>query len=88
MQISAEPKGWSDAEVEHLLDTTDDILVDTGNIEQVLMNQEYLQQYIPSILSTTVLIVTALYALVFLTSVRIGWSISPYFLPTPKDLAP
>lgn len=85
MQIAAEPRGWSDAEVDQLLNTVDDILDDTHSIEQLLMNHEYLQQ---SILSINLLLVTAIYALVFLSALRIGWSISPYFLPTPKDLAP
>lgn len=85
MQLQQEPKGWTEADIDHLLGTVDDILVDTGNIEQLLSNQEYLQQ---SILSVTIVMITAIYALVFLASIRIGWSISPYFLPTPKDLAP
>ena len=85
MQIQSEPKGWSDAEVDELLQTTADILVETQNIDQMLQNIEYLNNYNNSMV---ILAITVLYALVFLFSINIGWYISPYFLPAPKDLAP
>ena len=85
MQITAEPKGWSDAEVDELLQTTADILIDTGNIDQQLMNIEYLANYTNTLM---IVAITAIYGLIFLLSVQIGWTISHYFLPSPKEIAP
>ena len=49
------------------------------------MNIEFLNNYTNSLL---IVAITAIYALVFLLSIKLGWSISPYFLPTPRDIAP
>jgi hypothetical protein len=85
MQISAEPKGWSDAEVDQLLATTASIDTKLDDLHQTHLNTE-----IATLNATAAAVATtvAIYALVMLASIRIGWSISPYFLPAPKDLAP
>ncbi|MBO6740636.1 MAG: hypothetical protein JJ916_12345 [Phycisphaerales bacterium] len=85
MQISAEPKGWSDAEVDELLDSVASIDAKLNVIEQTQLNSEL------ALVNSTVAAVavtTAVYAIVLLISIYIGWTISHYFLPSPKDIAP
>lgn len=85
MQITQEPKGWSDAEVDELLNSVASIDAKLTVIEQTQLNSEL------ALVNTTVAavaITTAMYAVVLLISIYIGWVISHYFVPTPKDLAP
>lgn len=83
MQIQSEPKGWSDAEVDQLLASVDSIDDIMHGIEQNQANQELALNILTE---TSFALTTAVFAIVLLISIKIGYEISHYFLPSPRDI--
>lgn len=85
MQIQQQPTDtWSDQEVNQLLTMVGTIDAKLNTIEQNTINTEIAAV---NLTIATVAITTAIYAIVFLLSIKIGYMISHYFLPSPKDIA-
>ena len=85
MQIQQQPVDtWSDQEVSQLLSMVGQINTKITQIEQNTIN---IDETSLNIAIGAVAVTTAVYALVFLASIKLGYTISHYFLPSPKDIA-
>lgn len=76
MQITQEPKGWSDAEVDQLLNTMTTIEQSQSAIELATNNTtEFID-----------VITMAVFFMILIAGINLGYKISPYFLPKPQDI--
>ncbi|MFG0245595.1 MAG: hypothetical protein ACF8MF_06040 [Phycisphaerales bacterium JB052] len=83
MQISAEPKGWSDAEV-------DQIIADVESIEGIVATTDattsIIAQHTANMNEYTYTTMHGHAMIVFVLSVLLGYWLAASYVPSPRDL--